>query len=100
MPVGVRRMHDGRVRAEASFAVEELDRPQAGLRDALVDLARLLVGVHVQDELVLGGVTTELAQRAGRTRTHGVGGDADADPIRAQRFELAQIYRHRLLAEP
>ena len=68
MPVGMRRVHDGRPRAEAAFSREQLDRAQAVLGEALVDLARLLVGVHVQRQVVLGGVAAELAQarRPGR----------------------------------
>ena len=46
--VGVRRVDDGRVRAEAAGAVEQLDGPDAVLGEALLDLARLLVGVDVQ----------------------------------------------------
>ena len=66
---------------------------------ALLDLARLLVGVHVQRQLVLGGVATELLERVGRARPDGVGGDPDADPVRAQLLELRQVLRHRGLAE-
>ena len=82
--VGVRRVHDRRPRAEAALACEQLDRAQAVLGEALLDLARLLVGVHVQRQVVLGGVPPELAQRVGRAGAHGVGGDADADARRAR----------------
>ena len=51
--VGVRRVDDGRARAEAAARVEQLDRAQAVLGEALLDLARLLVGVDVQRQLVL-----------------------------------------------
>ena len=54
--VRVGRMHDGRARAEAAALVEQLDRPHTVLGEALLDLARLLVGVDVQRQLVLGGV--------------------------------------------
>ena len=54
-------------------AREQLDRPQAVLGEALVDLARLLVGVHVQRQVVLGGVAAELARarRPGRRARSG-----------------------------
>ena len=64
--VGVRRVHDRRARAEAALAGEQLDRPQAVLGEALLDLAWLLVGVDVQRQAVLGGVRAELAQRVRR----------------------------------
>ena len=48
--VGVRCVHDRRVRPEASKAGQELDRAAAVLGDALFDLARLLVGVNVENE--------------------------------------------------
>ena len=47
--------------AEAALAGEQLDRPEPVLGEALVDLARLLVGVDVQRQLVL-------APRSGRAR--------------------------------
>src|SRR5690348_14263632 len=43
--VRVRRVDDGRSRPEAAGVREELDRAHAVLREALVDLARLLVRV-------------------------------------------------------
>jgi len=47
VPVGVRCVHDGRARAEATADVEQLDRAQSVLGEALLDLAQLLVGVDV-----------------------------------------------------
>ena len=71
----------------------------AVLGEALLDLARLLVGVDVQRQLVLGGVAAELLEPVARTGADGVGGDADADPVGSQLLELAQVRGHRLLPE-
>src|SRR5205823_5108890 len=49
--VGMRRVHDRRALAEAAGAIEQLDRADAVLRDALLDLTGLLVGMDVQREL-------------------------------------------------
>ena len=54
VPVGVRRVHDRRARAEAAAVGEELDRPETVLGEALLDLARLFVRVDVQGQLVFG----------------------------------------------
>ena len=97
--VRVRRVDDGRARAEAAAGVEQLDRPQPVLGETLLDLARLLVGVDVQRQLVLGGVAPELLEPVAGTRTDGVGGDTDPDPAAPQLLELAEILGHRLLAE-
>jgi hypothetical protein len=58
--VGVRGVHDRRARTKAAGLGEELDRTDAVLLDALLDLARLLVGVDVENEVVLGGVAPDL----------------------------------------
>ena len=50
--VGVRSVDDRRARAEAARLGQELDRPDAVLGQALLDLARLLVGVDVEDEVL------------------------------------------------
>ena len=84
----MRRVHDRRPLAQAALAFEQRDRPQAVLGEALLDLPRLLVGMDVQRQRVRVGVGAELAQRVGRAGAHGVGGDADCDPVRAQRLEL------------
>src|SRR4051794_23906666 len=99
MAVCVRRVDDGRARSETTAGVEQLDRSQAVLGEALLDLARLLVGVGVQRQVVLGGVTAELLEPVAWTGADGVGSDADADPIGSQLFELTQVRGHRLLAE-
>ena len=85
--------------AEAAARVEQLDRAQTVLGEALLDLARLLVGVDVQRQLVLRGVAAELLEPVARARADGVGGDADPDPVGAQLLELARYVGHRLLAE-
>ena len=69
------------------------------LGEALFDLPRLFVGVHVERQRVLRRVAAELAQRLGRAGPDGVGGDPDADARVAQRLQLTQIRRHRLLPE-
>ena len=58
--VRVRGVDDRRARPEAAGLGEELDRPDAVLLDALVDLAWLLVGVDVEGQGVL-------ARRSGRS---------------------------------
>ena len=95
----MRRVHDGRPLAEAACAGEQLDRPDAVLRDALLDLARLLVGVHVQRQLFALGVRAELLEPVGGTRAHGVGRDTDAHARRAQLLELLEVRGDRLLPE-
>ena len=81
MAVGMRRVHDRGAGRQAALAVEQLDRPQAVLGEALLDLAPLLVGVDVQRQLVARGVAAELGQRRRRAGAHGVGGDTDADSL-------------------
>src|SRR5207302_6075349 len=50
--VRVRRVDDRRPRREAVGSLEELDRTEAVLGEALLDLARLFVRVDVQRQLV------------------------------------------------
>ena len=88
-PVGVRRVDDRRARPEAAAVGEELDRANAVLGEALLDLARLLVGVDVQRQLVLRRVAAELLEPVPRTGANGVGGNADADARVAQLLEPA-----------
>ena len=97
--VRVRGVDDRRPRAEAALAREQLDRPQAVLGQALLDLERLLVGVDVKRQLVLGRVPAELAQRLRRAGPDGVGGDPDRDPGGAERLELGQVLGDRVLPE-
>ena len=69
------------------------------LGEALLDLARLLVGVHVQRQPLRRGVAAELLEPVARARAHGVGGDADARAARPQRLELAEVVGDGLLPE-
>ena len=93
--VGVCRVDDGRALAEAAASGEQLDRPAAVLRQALLDLARLLVGVHVEDELLGVGVAADLLEPVARACADGVGGDPDATPSLAQALDLAEVRRRR-----
>src|SRR5262249_51555973 len=49
---------------------------------------------------LVGGVTAQLLEPVARTRTDGVGGDADPDPRGAQLLEVAEVRRHRVLPKP
>ena len=98
--VGVRRVDDRRARAEAAGLREQLDGAEAVLGDALLDLARLLVGVDVKRQRLLRRVAAQLLEPVARARAHGVGGDADADAGAAQLLELAEVVGHGVLAEP
>src|SRR2546421_4437172 len=99
MAVRVRPVDDGRAWSETTAGVDQLDRSQAVLGEAFLDLARLLVGVGVQRQVVLGGVTAELLEPVAWTGADGVGSDTDADPIGSQLFELTQVRGHPLLPE-
>src|SRR5262245_65970284 len=92
-------MDDRRPRAQAAVLREELDRPDAVLLDALFDLARLLVGVYVEGELVLGGVAADVREPLGRAGADGVGGKADGEVAFAEVFDLVQVRGRRGLAE-
>ncbi|MDX6568127.1 MAG: hypothetical protein QOH15_705, partial [Gaiellales bacterium] len=92
-------MDDCRARAEAAAVGEKLDRPQAVLGQAFLDLARLFVRMDVQGQLVLRRVASKLLEPVTRASTNGVGGDADADVRRAQLLEPTQVLRDGLLPE-
>jgi hypothetical protein len=92
-------MDDGRARREATCFREELDRAQPVFGNALVDLARLLVGVHVQRQVVRLRVRAELLEPVARAGAHGVGGDADTQAASTQRLELLEILGDRFLPE-
>src|SRR5947208_1747638 len=68
-------------------------------RQALFDLSRLLVGVHVQRQAFALGVTGQVLEPGTGTCPNGVGGDADPDAPLAQRLELTQVIGRVLLAE-
>jgi CDP-diacylglycerol--glycerol-3-phosphate 3-phosphatidyltransferase len=97
--VGMRRVDDRRAFTEAAGAIEELDGPDAVFGEALLDLARLFVRVHVHRQLLRGGVAPDLLEPAHWTRAHGVGGGSDANAPPAQVLDLPQILRDGLLAE-
>ena len=59
--VRVRGVDDGRARPEAPGLGQQLDRPDAVLGEALLDLARLLAGVHVERQALA-------PPRSGRSR--------------------------------
>ena len=80
--VRMRRVHDGDVGPEAAGALEELDRPAAVLREALLDLPGLLVGVDVQREAFGLREAPELLEPFARAGANGVGGEADAHAAR------------------
>jgi hypothetical protein len=92
-------VHDRRARTETAAGGKELDRSQAVLSETLLDLARLLVGVHMQGELVFRRVTAKLLEPVPRASPDGVGGNADADSRRPQLLEPTQILGDRLLPE-
>src|SRR5581483_10680807 len=98
-PVGVGRVDDGRPPAETALAVEQRDRTKAVLREAPLDLAWLLVRVHVQRQFVRVGVPAQLAEGLGPARAHGVRSDPDGDPLAAKRLEPAQVVGDGVLAE-
>jgi CDP-diacylglycerol--glycerol-3-phosphate 3-phosphatidyltransferase len=97
--VGVRGVHDRRALAEAAGVVEQLDRADPMLGDAVFDLARLLVGVDVEWEPLRGGVAADLSEPLGRAGADGVGGKPDRDSTPPQRLDLAEVLAHGLLAK-
>ncbi len=97
--VRVCRVHDRRALAQAAAAVEELDRPDAVLRQAFLNLTRLLVGVNMQRQSLRVSVAADLLEPVGGTCPHGVGGEPDSDVAGAQRFDLPQIVGRRVLAK-
>ena len=77
---------------------EQLDGTHAVLGDALLDLARLLVGVDVQDEPLAGCVAADLLEPVAGTGADGVGGEADVDPPRAESLDVGQVRGHGRLS--
>ena len=76
---------------QAARVAEKLDRPAAVLREALLDLPRLLVGVDVERQLLARRVAADLLEPGARAGAHGVGGDPDRDPGRAERLDLREV---------
>ena len=77
--VRMRRVDDGGPLAEAARACKQLDRAAAVLCQALLDLARLLVGVHVERERLGLGVAPDLLEPVGGAGANGVRSDSDAE---------------------
>ena len=98
--VGVGRMDDGGPWAQAACTGQELDRPDAVLLEALVDLARLLVGVDVERQALPLGIGADLLEPVGRAGADGVGGTADSRAGVAQLLELPEVLGRRVLPEP
>ena len=92
-------VHDRRARAKAPASGEELDGPDSVLGEALVDLARLLVGVDVEDELLLLGIASYRLEPVRRAGADGVGGNADCQATGAQIVNLAEVLVDRGLTE-
>jgi CDP-diacylglycerol--glycerol-3-phosphate 3-phosphatidyltransferase len=95
--VGVRGVDDRRSLAEAARAFQQLDGTETVLGEALLDLARLLVGVDMQRQLLRDCVAADLLQPVRRAGAHGVGGEPDTDVAAAQVLDLMQVVRHRVL---
>jgi hypothetical protein len=72
-------MHDRRALAEAARPLEQLDRPHAVLLEALLDLARLLVRVHMQRQALRRRIAADLLEPVGGTGADGVGGQPDGN---------------------
>ena len=90
---------------ERAGTLDQLDGAQAGRRQRLGDLARLLVGVQVQHQVVVGAVLGDAAEPRLRDGAHGVGGGADRDerPVgrpQLQGLEPGQVRLDRRVAEP
>src|SRR5918996_3628459 len=97
--VRVRRVYDGRPLAKALSPRQQLDRATPVLGETLLDLARLFVGVHVEQERLPLGVAPDLLQPVGRAGPYRVRRDANAATGFAQALDLAQVLPNRLLAE-
>ena len=95
----MRCVDDGGPLAEAARACKQLDRAAAVLCQALLDLARLLVGVHVERERLGGGVAPDLLEPVGGAGANGVRSDSDAESRGPQGFDLGHVRRDRLLTK-
>ena len=97
--VGVRPVDDRRARPEAAGLRQQLDGSQPVLGQALLDLARLLVRVDVEDEPLAPGVGADLLEPRARARADGVGREPDACARRGELLHLAEVLGDRPLAE-
>src|SRR6185436_7410506 len=95
--VGVRCVDDRRQGTQTARVGEQLDGAYAVLREALLDLARLLAGVDVQDDPLGGCVTAELDEPVAGARSDGVGGESDGDTPAAEPLDLLEIRGDRRL---
>ena len=86
---------DGGPLAEAARSCKQLDRAAAVLCQALLDLARLLVGVHGAGRLGRRSARSPRASR--RAGANGVRSDSDAESRGPQGFCLGHVRRDRLL---
>src|SRR5215203_4246576 len=66
---------------------------------AFLDLARLLVGVDVEDEVAADGVAADHLEPVARAGADGVRGEADANALPRELLDLAQILGGRALAK-
>ena len=98
--VRMRSVHDCRPRAETAGLGEKLDRSKPVLGHTLFDLARLLVGVNMEHQLLALRIPADLAQPVRRARAHGVGRDTDARSLGTKLLDLRQVGGRGLLAEP
>jgi hypothetical protein len=97
--VGMRRVHDRRSRPEASRLREQLDGPQSVLGETLVDLARLLVGVDVEDEALALAEGADLLEPIPWAGADGVGGEPDARAGGRERLQLTEVVGDGVLTE-
>src|SRR5439155_3500463 len=96
---GVGRMDDRGARAEAAGLGQELDRAEAVLGDALLDLSGLLVGVDVEGQPLAFGVAADLLEPVAWTGADGVGGEADAGAAAGKALDLREVLRDGVLSE-
>jgi CDP-diacylglycerol--glycerol-3-phosphate 3-phosphatidyltransferase len=92
-------VHDGCAWSEAAGPRKKLDRAKAMLGEALLDLTRLLVGMHVKNELLAFRVAADLFEPFGRAGTNGMGRNSHGRVARAERIDLLQIRGDGLLAK-
>ncbi len=77
-------VHDRRSRAQESVRVEQLERRAAVLGLALLELERLLLCVHMPDQIVRLRVLGDACQPGGGNRADRVRRDSDTHPVLAR----------------
>src|SRR5215211_8350943 len=95
----MRCVDDGRARSQATAPVEQLDRADAVLGHAFLDLPGLLVGVDVEWQALGVGMAADLLEPVRGAGADGVGGAADADAVGAEVGELREVVGGRVLTE-